>query len=65
MKRSLWCILGILLIMACTPKVPSQFIQPGEMDNILYDYHLAQAMVKEITGRVQRHGKVDILSGRA
>ena len=47
MKRSLWCILGILLLMACTPKVPSQFIQPSEMENILYDYHLAQAMVKE------------------
>ena len=46
MKRSLWVALGLLLLMACTPSVPSDVIQPGDMEDILYDYHLAQAMAK-------------------
>lgn len=29
---------------ACKPQVPDKFIQPGKMEDILYDYHLAQAM---------------------
>lgn len=46
MKRSLWVALGLLLLMACTPSVPSDVIQPGDMEDILYDYHLSQAMAK-------------------
>ena len=46
MKHSLFMILSMMLVMACTPSVPSQYIQPGDMEDILYDYHLAQAMVK-------------------
>ena len=30
---------------ACKPSVPSQFIQPGEMEDILYDYYVSQGMV--------------------
>jgi len=44
MKRSLWVALGLLLLMACTPSVPSDVIQPGDMEDILYDYHVAKAM---------------------
>ena len=32
--------------MACTPSVPKEVIQPGDMEDILYDYHIAQAMAK-------------------
>jgi len=35
-----------MLLSACTPSVPSQYIQPGDMEDILYDYHVAQAMVR-------------------
>lgn len=34
------------MVLSCTPSVPSQYIQPGEMEDILYDYHVAQAMAK-------------------
>jgi hypothetical protein len=36
--------LALLLLAACKPKVPSQVIQPGEMEDVLYDYYLAQGM---------------------
>ena len=33
-----------ILVTGCRPSVPSDYIQPGTMEDILYDYHLAQAM---------------------
>lgn len=34
----------LLLLVACKPKVPSEVIQPGEMEDLLYDYYLGQGM---------------------
>ena len=36
--------LTLLLLAACKPKVPSHVIQPGKMEDVLYDYYLAQGM---------------------
>ena len=36
--------MAFLLLAACKPEVPSQVIQPGEMEDVLYDYYLAQGM---------------------
>lgn len=47
MRNSLAIVLLVIAIIGCTPTVPSEFIQPGEMEDILYDYHVAQAMAKE------------------
>ncbi len=46
MKRSLISVVIMLLVMACTPSVPSEYIQPGDMEDILYDYHIGQAIAK-------------------
>ena len=35
---------GLWLLSACKPGVPSHLIQPDELEEILYDYHIAQAM---------------------
>ncbi len=32
---------------SCTPSVPSQYLQPDEMEDILFDYHLAQAVAEK------------------
>lgn len=40
---TLMFILG-LTITSCKPEVPGEYIQPEEMEEILYDYHLSQAM---------------------
>ena len=39
------------IMVACTPSVPSDVIQPDEMESILYDYHLAQAMARRTDGK--------------
>lgn len=36
----------LLTAQGCKPGVPSQYIQPNEMEDILYDYHLAGAMAR-------------------
>ena len=44
-------IIGVLLaFVACKPGTPKQFIQPGEMEDILVDYHLAKAMAYNSDG---------------
>ncbi|MBM6992708.1 MAG: DUF4296 domain-containing protein [Prevotella sp.] len=52
MKKLSWasvCLLAsifIFSIMSCKPSVPSEFLSEGEMEDILYDYHLAEAMAR-------------------
>ncbi len=36
-----------VLVASCKPGVPDEYIQPGEMEDILYDYHLASAMADQ------------------
>lgn len=43
-RRYIVIPLALLLLSACKPEVPSQIIQPGEMEDVLYDYYLAQGM---------------------
>ena len=47
MRHSLPAILLLMLLAAaCKPSVPSEVIQPGDMEDILYDYHVSQAMAR-------------------
>lgn len=39
-------ILALVAFWACTPTVPSKYIQPDDLEDILYDYHLSQAMAQ-------------------
>ena len=41
-------LLLVMIMVACKPTVPSEYIQPDDMEDILYDYHVAQAMAKQI-----------------
>lgn len=36
-----------MLLQACQPQVPSQFIQPDDMEDILYDYFISQGIAQE------------------
>ena len=42
-------VFGFLLVLlsACTPKVPGEYIQPDDMEDILYDYVVSQGSAKE------------------
>lgn len=37
----------LVLLSACTPKVPSEYIQPDDMEDILYDYFVSQGIAQE------------------
>lgn len=47
-KRALLCIVILTGLSACLVKVPSDIIQPEQMEDLLYDYHLAQAMAYDL-----------------
>ena len=36
-----------MAMVSCKPTVPSRYIQPDDMENLLYDLHIAQAMANE------------------
>jgi hypothetical protein len=50
MKHSVTYLFVLMLVLACKPTVPSEYIQPDEMEDILYDYHIAQAMSRTSVG---------------
>jgi len=48
MRNSLAIVFMVVFAMVgCKPSVPSEYIQPGDLEDILYDYHVAQAMANE------------------
>lgn len=47
MRNSLAIVLLVIAMIGCKPSVPSEYIQPKDLENILYDYHVAQAMADE------------------
>lgn len=49
-------VMGLLLAffaISCTPTVPKRYIQPDEMEDILYDYYVSQAMAGQMQSREQ------------
>lgn len=51
MKTSSWIGYGlfflVFLLSGCKPQVPFKYIQPDKMEDILYDYHIAEAMTND------------------
>lgn len=54
-KWVLMALVVAVLMVSCKPSVPSEYIQKGKMENILFDYHLAKVMFEQ-------EGKNDSLS---
>ena len=40
-------ILFTLILIGCKPSVPDGVLSPKEMEDVLYDYHLADAMAQD------------------
>lgn len=45
MNRFILLVVVIVALVSCKPGTPEQYIQPDELEDILYDLHLAQGMV--------------------
>ena len=46
MKHSIPLFLLFVLMVGCKPQVPSEYIQPDDLEDILYEYHVAEAMAR-------------------
>lgn len=44
------CVSVLLLVVSCRVERPKDVISPEQMEDILYDYHLAQIMASELNG---------------
>lgn len=47
-------VFACILVVSCKPQVPSEYLQPGEMEDILYDYHLAMGMTADDSSNLRR-----------
>ena len=43
-------VMVLAMTVGCKPSVPSTFISPGDMEDLLYDYHMADAMAEQAKG---------------
>lgn len=50
MRKLLAFAFLMLTLYGCKPQVPGEYIQPGDMEDILFDYHLAQGMAQQADG---------------
>ena len=39
-------VLMLMMVVGCKPQVPSEYIQPDDLEDILYEYHVAEAMAR-------------------
>ena len=46
-RRHILFVFLLVLLSACTPKVPSEYIQPDDMEDTLYDYFVSEGMARE------------------
>jgi hypothetical protein len=46
-RRHMVFVFLLVLLSACTPKVPKEYIQPDDMEDILYDYFVSQGIAQE------------------
>ena len=50
-------LVGLFAIQACKPGVPRDYIQPDEMEEIIYDFHLGQAVVMTERDALQNYDR--------
>ena len=59
MKKLLFHLTLVLcLLTACKSSIPGEYIQPSEMEAVLYDYHQTLAVMTEQKARVRGSGKM-------
>ncbi len=48
-RCSIWGIVSLLFVLqSCKPTIPSKYLSKGDMEDILYDFHLAEAMTENV-----------------
>jgi len=47
-----------VVLVSCKPSVPEQYIQPDDMEDLIYDYHLAQGIASQENGNPDYNNKL-------
>lgn len=45
--KILFIVAAVAFTASCKPSIPDEYIQPGDMEDLLYDYHIAMAMAEQ------------------
>ena len=56
--NSLLILLALTVFGACKPSIPRHVIQPADMEDILFDYHVADAMANQIMDSTRIYNSV-------
>ena len=40
-------VAAVAMLTSCKPEVPSKYIQPDDMEDLIYDYHVAQGIASQ------------------
>ena len=50
MKNKLWIfVLSACFLLGCGKQIPGDILQPEQMEDVLYDYHLSVSMTNNLT----------------
>ena len=60
-RKLLYVVAAVGLILSCKPSVPSRYIQPDDMEDLLVDYHIAQAMATQNSKKDEERSFNEIL----
>ena len=52
----------LILFSACKPTVPAQYLQPDEMENLMYDYYVSQGMSNSRVGSTEYEHRYNLES---
>lgn len=51
---------GMIFLSACKPTVPSRYLQPDEMEDLMYDYYVSQGLIDVKQGSSEYHHRYNI-----
>ena len=58
-------LVALMFLSACKPQVPSQYIQPSEMEDLLYDYYVSQGLSSDMNpasgGEYERQYNINLV----
>ena len=43
----IYIVVAVVMLTSCKPTVPSEYIQPDDMEDLIYDYHIAQGIASQ------------------
>jgi hypothetical protein len=51
-------VAAVAMLTSCKPTVPSKYIQPDDMEDLIYDYHIAQGIASQEFGNQDYHKRL-------